>query len=108
MGSDKLSAAGITAYHQKICFEAETLFARKNADYARSSDSPLSNFELPEYFGIATKEDAIFIRFCDKVSRIANLMQRDARVSDESFRDTAVDAINYIVLLAALKENNDG
>ena len=35
-------------------------------------------------------------------------MQRDARVSDESFRDTAVDAINYIVLLAALKENNDG
>jgi hypothetical protein len=105
---DSLTAEAIRKYHVELCQDAIELFTLKNADYATAPTDPLSNFELPTFLGVASTQEAIFIRFCDKVSRLANLLKRGPAVADESFRDTAVDAINYIILLSALKEADNG
>jgi hypothetical protein len=105
---DPLTTETIRKYHVELCREAVEIFAQKNADYATASTKPLSNFELPEFLGVSSTQEAIFIRFCDKVSRLANLLKRGPAVSDESFRDTVLDAVNYIILLSALKDADDG
>ena len=102
-----LSSEGIKNYHSQFCEEALQIYVRKNADYAAKSTRPLSNFELPEFLEVCDTQEAIFVRFCDKVSRMANLLKRDPQVTSESFRDTALDAINYIILLTSMSESDD-
>lgn len=75
----------------------------KNADYA-TGNNPFKNFESAEIVGISV-ERAIIVRVLDKLSRISNLLERDASVKDESLEDTLLDAINYIAILKAYREN---
>ena len=104
---DPLTTGKIREFHASFCKEALAIFATKNADYAAKTTRPLSNFELPEFLGVCETDEAIFVRFCDKVSRMANLLKRDPKVTEESFRDTALDALNYLILLTSLRETND-
>jgi hypothetical protein len=102
-----LSSGSIREFHSSFCREALDIYVKKNADYAAKGSRPLSNFELPEFLEVCGTQDAIFVRFCDKVSRMANLLKRDPQVTSESFRDTALDAINYIILLTSMRESDD-
>lgn len=75
------------------------LIRRKNADYAGSAD-PFLNFKLSEHLGIPA-EKAIVVRMGDKLQRIANLLEREAQVKDESVDDTLKDLANYSLILLA-------
>lgn len=70
---------------------------KKNADYAVSSD-PFLNFRNASVVGV-TPERAILVRIMDKISRISNLIDKQADVKDETIQDTIHDAINYLAIL---------
>lgn len=77
----------------------------KNGDYAGNGD-PFANFRKAEIAG-ATIPQGIVVRMSDKLARLGNLIQRPAKVSDESIKDTCIDLSNYCLILAAWYEMNE-
>lgn len=75
----------------------------KNSDYAGESDF-YRNFRSAELVGVSV-ERAILVRVLDKISRISNLLDKEAKVKDEKIDDTMVDAINYLNLLLVYLQN---
>lgn len=73
------------------------IMLKKNADYAKTD--PFGNFKLVEELGITNVEKGILVRMADKISRITNLIDKEAQVKDESIEDTLQDLANYAVIL---------
>lgn len=71
----------------------------KNADYADGSD-PFKNFRTASLLGL-TIEQAIMVRKLDKITRIGNLLTKEAAVKTETIEDTILDDINYAGILLA-------
>lgn len=71
---------------------------KKNGDYANGAD-PFQNFRQCEHLGFATVECGILVRMTDKMTRISNLITRDAEVRDEGIADTLKDLANYAMIL---------
>lgn len=69
----------------------------KNEDYA-NDDDPFKNFKLSTQIGVLP-ERAILVRISDKLSRISNLLDREASVKEERLEDTIMDMINYLAIL---------
>ena len=84
--------------------EMYNIMKAKNADYASEWD-PFANFRLVEQLWITSAEKAILVRMSDKMSRISNLLEREAKVKDESIADTLSDLANYSVILKILLAN---
>lgn len=95
--------------HERQCRQDLAIMAGKNADYAgQKGDDPFGNFKLAEYLGVAKTEAAMFVRFCDKVSRIATFLRDGSyAVKGESFRDSLSDARNYLHLLEAWMDEKE-
>jgi len=70
-----------------VCDEVRDLLIRKNHDYGDSFSKQFEKYGLLS--GI--------IRMDDKMSRIENLMKRDAKV-DESIEDSIRDLAGYAIL----------
>jgi hypothetical protein len=81
----------------QIYTECVAISNAKNADYA-SGDDPFKNFRAAEFYGVPI-ERAILIRMSDKMSRVSNLLSKEAAVNDESIVDTLRDQINYSAIL---------
>ena len=78
-----------TERHADICMELNALYARKNHDYG---DSFHQTF-IDEGFAMSR------IRLADKFNRFKTLSRdREARVKDESIRDTLIDLANYAIM----------
>lgn len=71
---------------------------KKNADYADISD-PFRNFRMVEQMWLCTVEQWLLVRMSDKMSRISNLLEKEAQVNDESIEDTLIDLANYSIIL---------
>ena len=72
---------------ETVTDEMTDLFTKKNADYGDSV------FETMDEFGMT----ATAIRLNDKVKRLKTLTKQEAKVKDESMRDTLLDIANYAV-----------
>lgn len=96
--------------HNGLTAKGFELMLRKNADYADTqvSRDPFKNFRVCESMGFCSAEKGILVRLSDKISRVTTLIDKPPQVSDESFEDTIVDAINYLVLLSALRKDRGG
>jgi hypothetical protein len=82
-------------------FEITTL---KNKDYS-DGENAFRNFMQCESLGICSAEKGILVRMSDKMSRIANLLERDAFVTNEKIEDTLIDLSVYSIILSIyLKE----
>lgn len=85
------------------------LVETKNRDY--SSGDALQNLCLIETVtgGRLTRNDALLVRICDKLSRVENLTRPGVKhqVNDESVNDTLRDAANYFVIWKILREHQD-
>jgi len=79
------------------------IIKKKNADYAEESD-PFKNFRSASVAGVGVGR-AIIVRVLDKLSRIQNLLDKEAMVKDASIEDTILDAINYLAILKAYLDN---
>jgi len=77
---------------------------KKNQDYAGDT-SPFKNFELAEYLGVCSTEEAMLVRMCDKVQRVVNVLGGDNAVEDETTVDTLSDLRNYANILQVYIEN---
>ena len=97
-------------YHNDICKEAQELMSLKNKDYAGNDGmSPFANFTRVESMGICSTEQGFLVRLTDKMSRLSSFVESGKmNVADESFRDTIVDVINYMVFLSAYIQDKDG
>ena len=85
-------------WFQSTLKEMYEIMQRKNADYTTTED-PFSNFRIVEKLGISGVEQWILVRMTDKISRISNLITREAKVKDESITDTLQDLANYSIIL---------
>jgi len=99
-------------YHDELCTAAKDLMSLKNRDYAGNhGNEPFANFTRVEAMGICTTEQGFMTRITDKMSRLSSFIDcGKMHVANESFNDTIVDVINYMVLLSAYlkdKESQD-
>ena len=93
--------------YQVLCGVSRVRIQGKIEDYA-TGDDPLRNFRLAEAAGLATAEQGLLVRVCDKVARLIRFSQAGKlSVVDESVEDTAKDLINYCVLLIALVRDGE-
>jgi len=76
----------------------------KNSDYSSNEDA-LKNFRSSELIWVPA-EQAILVRMMDKMSRIWNLLTKEAEVKDESIQDTLLDLSNYAILLSIMRTDN--
>lgn len=90
----------------EICEELVATTTAKNKDYAGIKDA-FKNFKQTEQFGVATAEAGIFTRMTDKITRIANLLQRPASVRGEAITDTLTDLAVYSIILRMYLETKD-
>ena len=90
-------------FHEEITKQARELMSKKNRDYAgKEGVEPFANFTRVESMGICKTEQGFMVRLTDKMSRLSSFIHAGKmNVQDESFMDTCVDVINYMVLLAA-------
>mgnify|MGYP001206891451 CR=1 FL=1 len=96
-------------YHAELSAEARELMSLKNRDYAGNEGTePFANFTRCEAMGICKTEAGFMVRVTDKMSRLSSFLRSGKmHVEDESFKDTVVDVINYMVLLAAYTKEKD-
>jgi hypothetical protein len=80
----------------------------KNSDYADTVNDPYKNFRFCEQLGVCSVEQGIVVRMSDKLSRISNLLSKEAKVSDEKITDTLLDLANYSIILKLWLEDKNG
>ena len=99
----------LLAFHGELTTAARDLMSLKNRDYAgKDGIEPFANFTRVEAMGVCTTEQGFLCRLTDKMSRLSSFIHSGKmNVKDESFNDTCVDVINYMVLLAAYIKDKD-
>lgn len=89
--------------HETLTRRARELMDKKNRDYAgRGGTEPFANFTRVESMVICSTELGMLVRITDKLSRLSSFAESGKlAVENESFEDTIVDVINYMVLFYA-------
>lgn len=72
---------------------------KKNHDYSGIVD-PFGSFRNAQIAGVGVTQSLV-LAVVQKVSRMGNLLQRPAKVVQESMEDTIMDCINYLAILLA-------
>lgn len=84
--------------HRKICAELTALYEKKNHDYGDSFHKSYLEYGMV----------MPLIRLEDKLNRLKSLTMRDeAKVTDESIRDTLMDLANYSIMTAMELEGDE-
>ena len=92
--------------HFRLCEKAFALMKSKNNDYA-NSDDPFANFRASNIIAGVDPAKGIMIRLSDKLARIKTFLDKGS-LNNESFEDSIVDSMNYLVLLYELvQDSND-
>lgn len=77
----------------------------KNQDYANENDA-FANFKACSSYGVDPKM-GIIVRMTDKLVRVSNLLNKEAKVKDESIGDTLSDLANYAMILKLFIESEE-
>lgn len=98
-------------FHAEACEKMQAICKAKNADYAgaKGGKDAFANFRMVEHLGVASVEQGMLTRMCDKFSRLASFIEQGTlQVKDESIQDTLLDFANYCILLAGyLRQKNE-
>ena len=89
---------GLIESTEKLFAEALATMKKKNADYSGTKDG-MKNFRISAQVANVKMSQDILTRLTDKVTRIGNLIVKDANVKDETIFDTIQDLINYAAIL---------
>lgn len=89
--------------HKSLCESGRSLMERKNADYGGTHD-PFANFRMSALLHLDPSM-GVLLRMQDKMARLVSFIEKgNLAVTEESWRDSIIDIINYSVLLAGLLE----
>lgn len=92
-------------FHEELTKQARSIVEAKNHDYCHDGD-PFSNFRASSVLGIPP-EKGLLIRVLDKLKRLQTFIEVGTlKVKTEGPRDAVLDVINYMVLLAAMIEDD--
>lgn len=94
---NKKTVSPWVARHKQLCKEIHETYVKKDSDYKGSFHDTYKKF------GITSAA----IRLSDKYNRAMNLIEgHDAKVSNESLRDTLIDLAGYCLLTVMELENS--
>ena len=94
----KMTVEGLLAIHDGLTKKARALIDKKNKDYTQKETDALSNFDKSVSMGIVNEPWRVAAMFaCTKLQRLIALSENGA-ANNESFEDSCLDAINYIVI----------
>ena len=85
--------------HEKLCDEAYEILDEKIQNYSGGGDV-FTNFRRVEHLEICSTTTGILARMADKFGRlITHSNTEGGLVGEESFHDSILDLINYLVFL---------
>jgi hypothetical protein len=85
--------------HETLCWRGREILAEKVSNYSGSGDV-FTNFNRVEHLQICSTPTGILARMADKFGRLITHTKTDGGlVGDESFDDSIIDLINYLVFL---------
>jgi hypothetical protein len=85
--------------HETLCESARNILQEKVQNYSGDGDV-FTNFRRVEHLKICTTSTGILARMADKFGRlITHTHTKGGLVGDESFKDSIIDLINYLVFL---------
>ena len=85
--------------HETICDFSRNLLKEKVQNYSGDGDV-FTNFSRVENLGICSTTTGILARMADKFGRLITHINSDGGlVGEESFKDSIVDLINYLIFL---------
>lgn len=91
------------SFAKELVFSLLVILTHKGKDYANSQD-PFYNFrESARSSGITTVQ-SVYNQFCIKKTRLDNLLWGSKEPNYESIDDNIDDAINYLIILKAVLE----
>lgn len=99
--------------HEKICYQSRTVLTEKVQNYSGDGDV-FTNFNRVAHLKICPTSTGILARMADKFGRlITHTNTAGGLVGDESFHDSVLDLINYLIFLYcsvhdAGVDDNDG
>lgn len=91
--ANQITTEELNEAHADICNKLKDLRMKKGHDYGQCFELSMAEYGLL----------SPIIRFRDKLGRLENLMKvKEAKVDDESIRDTILDLGNYCILTCAV------
>lgn len=84
--------------HEEMFRRALEVMRKKRRDYSGNED-PFANFRASAFLGIEPWRGAM-LRLMDKLARMQHVAEAGGlhHVEDETLLDTAIDALNYVVI----------
>jgi hypothetical protein len=93
--------------HLQLCEEAKGLMKSKNHDYT-AGGGVFDNFRNAEVLGVPG-ELGLLVRVMDKLLRLKTFVTQGTLANGaESAKDSILDIINYMVILAGMLEEKGG
>lgn len=93
--------------HESLCHGAHELLKEKVQNYSGPSGDVFTNFSRVEHLRICSTTTGILARMADKFGRlITHNNTSGGLVGDESFKDSILDLINYLVFLYCCEQPN--
>ena len=104
-----MTTAELIALHDRLTKEAKEILTTKVRNYSGGGDS-YTNCRRVEDLHICSMENGILARISDKIGRLITHCNHDGLVGEESFEDSIIDTINYLVFLhgCVSGRSNDG
>ena len=85
--------------HTKICEDAHSLLQEKIRNYSGSGDV-FTNFNRVQHLEICSTDTGILARIADKFGRLVTHVNTEGGLDgNETFHDSILDLINYLVFL---------
>ena len=106
---EPMTTAELIALHDRLTKEAKEILTPKVRNYSGGGDA-YTNFRRVEDLHICSMENGILARISDKIGRLITHCNHDGLVGEESFEDSIIDTINYLVFLhgCVSGRSNDG
>lgn len=106
---EPMTTAELIALHDRLTKEAKEILTTKVRNYSGDGDA-YTNFRRVEDLHICSMENGILARISDKIGRLITHCNHDGLVGEESFEDSIIDTINYLVFLhgCVSGRSNDG
>ena len=95
---DPMNTHELLDLHDELTLKAKDILTTKVRNYSGEGDA-YTNFRRVEDLHICSMSNGILARISDKLGRLITHCNSAGLVGEESFEDSIIDTINYLVFL---------